>query len=113
MTTPEILPCPWCGGDAEVYDCEWTPGSFIVNCENSKCYAEGPRIPGRKEAIAAWNRVAAMPGLLRELTYYGTQVQTDRNTGEDTDLSEIWIAPMRWLLRRQDALETPNPKEKE
>lgn len=51
MTTPEILPCPWCGSAAD------TCGAAVL-CESEDCHAFGPDAPSKAAAIAAWNAVA-------------------------------------------------------
>jgi len=60
--TPELLPCPFCGGDAVLSVTEslfmeaWTE----VRCENDVCDAtiatQGSGTGNAKHVIAAWNR---------------------------------------------------------
>ena len=65
MTTPTLLPCPFCGNiNVELFDQapnEW--GHFYIRCH--KCQATGPHIDydprqgeesARSEAATAWNQ---------------------------------------------------------
>ena len=49
----ELLPCPFCGGEAYIY----APGPIEhhVACKNPSCYAETHGWSTEAEAIAAWN----------------------------------------------------------
>ena len=52
---PNLLPCPWCGGPAEIEEDD--QGLFHVGCTTRQCKAE-PKIGAydiRDNAIAAWN----------------------------------------------------------
>lgn len=62
---PELLPCPFCGGEAECYEYAHPPENFHqratlylwrVRCRS--CYLGGDGIRKQSEAIAAWNRRA-------------------------------------------------------
>lgn len=57
MTDPKleqhIEPCPWCGGEGET-------GGLLPWVECVSCDASGPSCGTEAEAIAAWNRVAAL-----------------------------------------------------
>lgn len=59
--TDELKPCPFCGGDdLEVTDMD---GDHYVLCHG--CALEAPFHDSRAEAVAAWNRraaIAAPPG---------------------------------------------------
>lgn len=52
---PELLLCPFCGGDAVIDD---TPPWVAVVCDNSGCDVVGARKYLEADAIAAWNRRA-------------------------------------------------------
>ena len=51
--TTELLPCPFCGGEARHY----APGpvEHHVECTNSKCYAVTHGWSSKEQAIEAWN----------------------------------------------------------
>lgn len=51
----DILPCPWCGAAADIFD-----DLNSVKCGSYSCDARGPYTATSAEAIAAWNRVAAL-----------------------------------------------------
>ena len=46
----ELKPCPFCGGEAKLYDAY---GPYIVECGN--CRAANGRFPYEKKAIEHWN----------------------------------------------------------
>lgn len=50
----KLLPCPFCGGEAETF--EASEDSFSILCTG--CGVETPYLPYLTEAIAAWNRRA-------------------------------------------------------
>lgn len=62
MLTRELLPCPFCGGEATFCDDD-SYGSASVFCNNALC--EIPHLSGAiaeaDELIAQWNRRAAEP----------------------------------------------------
>lgn len=81
MTTPipaadavTILPCPFCEAEAKVYG---AVSAFAVNCTG--CNAYGPSVESKADAIAAWNRRAAIQAS-------GEPVHQSRTKG-----SELWM----------------------
>ena len=56
--TDELKPCPFCGGDAEIYD--FKDGRYFVGCSNTNCdvYPYTSIHYDKEDAIAAWNRRA-------------------------------------------------------
>lgn len=49
----ELKPCPFCGGEAEIYTAN--NGKYgLVFCK--KCEVETPAFKGINNAISAWNR---------------------------------------------------------
>lgn len=52
--TPELLPCPFCGGEPWLYDNEDGPSN--VMCDH--CCCDGP-LGNNQDAVSAWNRRAA------------------------------------------------------
>lgn len=65
MSTPELLPCPFCGEEGEI--ARVTGGSWAVSCSAGlACYAPHPQAPGwhdRQDAISAWNHRVPSPDL--------------------------------------------------
>lgn len=54
----ELLPCPFCGGEADISDegVGTEPERFWAYCENPACFVEGTSAyPTEAEAIAVWN----------------------------------------------------------
>ena len=53
---PEPVPqdCPWCGSRVHAI---CAGDKHYTGCENTKCFAEGPRTDTKIEAITAWNRI--------------------------------------------------------
>ena len=73
MTTPNLKPCPFCGGNKTVicktdYD-DWD--AYAVSCRYSDCHGAIFTLgygyfPTEAEAIAAWNTRAVDPAAIRE-----------------------------------------------
>ena len=51
--TTELLPCPFCGGEAAWFS--YANGEYDVKCRNAMCLAKTCRYATEAEAIAAWN----------------------------------------------------------
>ena len=53
--TPELLPCPFCGGKAKLINTGYNV--FYVDCNNCDCSmtCETPTCETKKEAIDLWN----------------------------------------------------------
>lgn len=60
---PDLLSCPFCGGEAHIDGTSWRPtdGAEVAWVTCKRCDAYGPTLP-LKEAIAAWNRRTPEPG---------------------------------------------------
>jgi Lar family restriction alleviation protein len=67
MTAPDLKPCPFCGGEAEINPLALATSDFNVACFNGECPVE-PQTRGetKDEAIAAWNTRAVDPAAIRE-----------------------------------------------
>ena len=51
----ELLPCPFCGGEAETLTAESTHGGYLYGIMCSDCRSRGDVYDTEAEAIAAWN----------------------------------------------------------
>jgi Lar family restriction alleviation protein len=64
MKRGRLLPCPFCGGRADVrrepQNCELPAGFWTVQCRRQNLCSVGPVAVGdsRRDAIAAWNQRA-------------------------------------------------------
>lgn len=63
MSTPELLPCPFCGGEATLTDFDSMPdcdgSGAVVGCNNADCIADvSACATTTRGAIKAWNRRA-------------------------------------------------------
>lgn len=100
MTAPDLLPCPFCGGEA-AYDfhAKGNPGAWEndcdhwVYCEADDCFANVGLCESKAEAIAAWNRRATpAPAAMRpevpteavnRLKSYLARREQDRGASQD------------------------------
>ncbi len=62
MTTPDLLPCPFCGGKPYLANVEMVGCSYVV-CTD--CRAQGDDM-SKDRAIASWNTRAPAPELIRQ-----------------------------------------------
>lgn len=105
----ELLPCPFCGGEAELVDFDLD--SCFVECR--KCRASQPvlwpKSTSRQDAIAAWNRRApAIPPDVREtlretLLYARRQIVANGPLYYDDGLHDSGIAAIDAALAWLDA----------
>ena len=49
----ELKPCPFCGGEADIWRCEYTGNCYMVGCSYCHMFAMSDY---EDEAIATWNR---------------------------------------------------------
>ena len=62
MASPELLPCPFCGGGARIIS--GPPGCHYARCDGcGVCTDDG----GIERAVAAWNRRSGVAAELRTL----------------------------------------------
>ena len=50
----ELLPCPFCGSSANVYDIEYK--LYSVGCNNDNCGASIEYLSSKKAAAELWNK---------------------------------------------------------
>lgn len=51
----ELLPCPFCGGEAEVLTAESMHGGYLFGIMCNDCRSRGDVYDNEAEAIATWN----------------------------------------------------------
>lgn len=51
----ELLPCPFCGGEAEILTAESMRGGYLFGIMCNDCCSRGDVYDTEAEAIAAWN----------------------------------------------------------
>lgn len=71
MSETTLLPCPFCGGDADVFGTDGAPDRYAVitciRCGNEEIGSAVKVVRlGKDVAIAAWNRRASLSGAPRE-----------------------------------------------
>lgn len=122
MTSPEILPCPFCGGECDTLHLENFTGTrmysvtcvaHMQDCKVRGCQYESARNWTESEAITAHNRVAGSAGLLAEARELLARVSCVRGADPDLDdriyategMDRTWDADRARLIARIDALE--------
>lgn len=53
--TSELLPCPFCGGEAEILTAESMHGGYLFGIMCNDCRSRGDVFDTEAEAIEAWN----------------------------------------------------------
>lgn len=64
MSEQNLLPCPFCGSEAKIFDCDWSQISdsnevtYSPGCTNYDCIAYGniANYDTPEEAAKAWNK---------------------------------------------------------
>lgn len=102
MTTPELLPCPWCGEDAYDDEPTWrifgkrTGHAYAIACSN--CEASSPGGHTTSSAIAAWNtRAPLSPAVLAELP----EVRDLAERAAKAVLDEYRDSQGQWTFRQE------------
>ncbi len=73
-TMNKLKPCPFCGGEAELYGVPHIPKGwdFIPRCKTTSCCGrQAKKYSNRETAIAAWNRRVILDGCENELIVRG------------------------------------------
>lgn len=113
----DLLPCPFCGGEAKYYSRDNNGGGFgqnptdhWISCE--QCYASMGLFDNRKEAIAAWNRrapawqpIATAPKDGRSVLLWGKVTWYDESEFDTADCKAVvgYYTDQEWRS------ETENP----
>lgn len=66
----KLLPCPFCGGKAELSDDYLF---FSVHCTNADCEIETKRFRFKLDAIKAWNKRHNTPPMVDEVPNLDSQ----------------------------------------
>lgn len=63
MTAPDLKPCPFCGGEARKWQDPSHSAAWFIGCDDGDrdCFGSIHWAETEAEAIAAWNRRAALP----------------------------------------------------
>jgi hypothetical protein len=103
---PELLPCPFCGGEKLKVFCN------CVVCCSPDCGASGPDLGDTRDevgAIAAWNRRAPAPDALRQArealerlvaTVADPNWQPDDDAADAVSCRQVWVKEARAALAR-------------
>ena len=68
MSDEKLLPCPFCGGEAELMRFPKCDRKYVVICENKQCMASvGNYSYTKEEAIKAWNTRKPMERIVERL----------------------------------------------
>ncbi len=91
MTTPDLLPCPFCGGKPYLANVEMVGCSYVV-CTD--CRAQGDDM-SKDRAIATWNTRAPVLELIRQA------VEAERERMREVYHGPLW----RLILGSEECLQ--------
>lgn len=95
----ELLPCPFCGGPAEILTAESMNGGYLFGIMCNDCRSRGDIYDTEAEAIAAWNNRAERVGERKTINKTGDFVTHDSRaertcrivkTPSDSDFMDDW-----------------------
>jgi hypothetical protein len=105
-----LLPCPFCGTDAELNTASNSPDWMIISCPNITC-AVNPGIEGLydelADVVAAWNKRPTIEELRREVANWRSASETNLATckrlreqlkAHGNETGDARDAEARWLL---------------
>lgn len=55
MTAPELMPCPFCGGEAHLRDDVSHSTAYFIGCATEDCFGEIHWGKSEAEAVSGWN----------------------------------------------------------
>lgn len=89
----DLLPCPFCGGDARIWEDPSHSSAFFVGCDDpaGDCFGSIHWEETREKAIAAWNR-RALPAIDAREKALLADIARGPMQGE---LMEPWINSMK------------------
>ena len=67
MTTPDLKPCPFCGGIAYLRDDVSHSTAYFIGCATEDCFGEFHWGQTADETVKAWNTRAPMDGAVKAL----------------------------------------------
>ena len=80
----ELLPCPFCGGEAETLTAESMHGGYLFGIMCNDCRSRGDVYDTEAEAIAAWNSRAERTCYADEVTHRDCKYSVNRGWKERT-----------------------------
>jgi Lar family restriction alleviation protein len=89
----ELLPCPFCGGEAELNDLGDPQDDSFVSCTRPKCEVQQIARFTPEAAIAAWNTRPTPDNGLREALEPFAEL-CDNFVGEDEDDQDLYRPPL-------------------
>ena len=106
----DLLPCPFCGGEASIFPNFTIKVAFVVECD--ECKSASAYFKTAAEAIAAWNRRPTPSPARAEQDLAEAVLRLDANSQRDKSGNRVFVDARDWEILLADARKSPTPSQR-